>query len=440
MKPKRRMRQLTSFILLTALLTTLLGCTASPPDGQGPRAQIAFAQSDAPRVTTPSVGAADRAQLIAGNQAFALDLYRYLADRAEGNLFLSPHSISVALAMTYAGARGMTEVEMAETLHFTLPQDQLHAAFNEIDLALGRRGAEAEGKDGEGFRLHIVNALWGQQDHAFQKAYLDALARNYGTGLYLVDFVNDTETARNAINDWVSQQTESRIEDLIPPGALDALTRLVLTNAIYFNAAWAEPFSEEATREGDFFLLDGGSVQVPLMQQVAAFRYAGGAGYQAIELPYDGGELSMVILLPDTGRFEAFEQSLDQPLLASILGGLSYQQIDLTMPRFEMASEFSLADALSALGMPQAFTDAADFSGIDGTQDLLISGVLHQAFVSVDEAGTEAAAATAIIVGVESSPAEPQQVRIDRPFIFMIRDIETGALLFAGRTLNPAES
>ena len=439
MKPKPPMRYLAGLILVVTLLTTL-ACTAGPPDSQQPRAQIAYAQSNAPRITTPSVSAEDQAQLTAGNQAFALDLYRYLADRADGNLFLSPHSISVALAMTYAGARGTTETEMAQTLHFTLPGDRLHAAFNQLDLALSRRGEGAEGKDDEGFRLHVVNALWGQQEHPFQDAYLDALARNYGAGIRLVDFVNDAEAARIAINDWVGEQTEGRIEDLIPQGALDALTRLVLTNAIYLNAAWAEPFIKEATRDGDFFLLDGATVQVPLMRQVAAFRYAAGAGYQAIELPYDGGELSMVILLPDTGQFKAFEQSLDQPLLVSILNSLSYQQIDLTMPRFEIAAKFGLTDALSALGMPQAFTEEADFSGIDGTQELLISDVIHQTFISVDEAGTEAAAATAVVVGITSSPAEPQQVRVDRPFIFLIRDIETGALLFAGRTLNPANS
>jgi serpin B len=430
--------RLMNLILLVALLTAL-GCAVSPPDSRGPRAQIVLAQSDTPRVTAPSVSADDLAQLVAGNQVFALDLYRYLADRADGNLFLSPHSISVALAMTYAGARGMTEAQMSEALHFTLPQDRLHPAFNQLDLELAQRGEDAEGKDGEGFRLNVVNALWGQQDYTFRQEYLDALARNYGAGLRLVDFVNETEGSRQAINGWVSEQTEGRIEELVPQGALDDLTRLVLTNAIYFNAAWAEPFIKEATRNGDFFLLDGGTVEVPLMRQIAAVRYARGEGYQAVELPYDGNELSMVILLPDTGGFEAFEESLDQARLALILGELGYSRIDLTMPRFEMTSEFSLTDALTALGMPAAFSASADFSGIDGTQELFIADVLHQAFVSVDEAGTEAAAATAVIAAT-SSAEEPPVVRIDRPFIFVIRDIETGALLFVGRTLHPGES
>lgn len=435
----KRKHKLGNLILLAALLSAF-GCTVSPQQYHGPRAQIVLAQSDTPRAVAPLVSTDDQAQLVAGNQAFALDLYRYLAKGADGNLFFSPHSISVALAMTYAGARGMTEAEMAEALHFTLPQDRLHAAFNHLDLELSQHGEEAEGKDDEGFRLNIVNALWGQHDYTFQETYLDALARNYGAGLSLVDFEADAEAARQAINGWVSEQTEDRIQDLIPQGVLDNLTRLVLTNAIYFNAAWAEPFMKEATRDGDFFLLDGGSVEAPMMRQVAAFRYARSAGYQVIELPYDGHEFSMIILLPDAGKFEAVEQGLDQAQLASMLADLSYQQIDLTMPRFETTAKFSLTEALSALGMPQAFTEEADFSGMDGTEELLISDVLHQAFVSVDEVGTEAAAATAVVIGVTSSPMEPEQVRVDRPFIFMIRDTETGTLLFAGRTLNPAES
>jgi serpin B len=434
MKPK--LRSLTNLILWAALLS-VLGCSVSPPSMPGPRAEIVLAQSDTPRVTNPSVTTGAQAELVAGNQAFALDLYRYLAGNEDGNLFLSPHSISVALAMTYAGARGLTEAEIAEALHFALPQDQLHAAFNQLDLELSQRGDEAEGKDGEGFRLHVVNALWGQQNHEFQAAYLDTLARNYGAGLRLVDFVNETEPSRRAINAWVSEQTEGRIEELVPQGAVDALTRLVLTNAIYFNAAWAEPFMEQATRDGAFFLLDGTSVEVPLMRQQAAFRYARATGYEAIELPYDGNELSMVILLPDAGEFQAFERGLDAARLATILAGLGYERVNLTMPRFEMTSEFSLTEALSALGMPLAFTDAADFSGIDGTDELFISDVIHKSFVSVDEEGTEAAAATAVIAATGSAQ-EPPEVRIDRPFIFLIRDIETGTLLFVGRTLNPA--
>ena len=428
--------------LSNLLLLIVLPATAACGPTQGPGG-IALAQSDVQRVAAPAVSTGDQAELAAGNQAFALELYRYLAAQSDGNLFFSPHSISVALAMTYAGARGATEAEMARALHFTLPQDRLHPAFNGLDLALSRRGEGAEGKDGEGFRLRVVNALWGQKDYVFLPAFLDELARNYGAGMRLVDFVADAEAARQAINSWVAEQTEDRIKDLISPGVLDSLTRLVLTNAVYFNAAWAEPFEEGATQDGDFFLLDGTPVQVPLMQHGARYGYARGAGYQAVELPYDGYELSMVILLPDTGAYAAFEQGLEPAQLAAILGALEAQQVDLTMPRFETTAKFSLVEALSALGMPEAFSDAADFSGMDGSKDLLIGDVIHQAFVSVDEAGTEAAAATAVIMELKMAPMEPIEpvaVRVDRPFIYLIRDLETGALLFVGRVLNPAGS
>ena len=421
-------------LTLVLALASLLGCTAAPP---APGAQIVMAQSEAERVTAPDVTDTQLTELVAGNQAFALELYRHLAEAEDGNLFLSPHSISVALAMAYAGARGSTEAEMARALHFTLPQEELHAAVNRLDIELSERGEGTQGADGEGFRLNVVNALWGQQDHAFEEAYLDALARHYGAGLRLVDFIADAEAARQAINGWVSEQTEERITDLIPEGVLGELTRLVLTNAIYFNAAWAEPFEEGFTRDGDFTLLDGSTVTVPLMHQEGGFNTAQGAGYEALELPYDGHELSMVILMPDAGTFDTFEQALDQAQLAAILESLSFERIRLAMPRFEFRSKFGLTEALSALGMPQAFTEAADFSGIDGTQELLISDVIHEAFVAVDEEGTEAAAATAVVIGITSAPVDPREVRIDRPFLFLIRDIETGAVLFIGRTLNP---
>jgi serpin B len=429
---------LTHLILLSALLS-LLGCTAVPPIAPhtDPGARIVVAQSEAERVTAPEVTDDELSELVAGNQAFALELYRYLAETGDDNLFLSPHSISVALAMAYAGARGSTEAEMARALHFTLAQDKLHAALNRLDIELSRRGEGAAGADGGGFRLNVVNAIWGQQNHAFEEAYLDVLARHYGAGLRLVDFIADPEVARQAINGWVSEQTEERITDLIPEGVLGELTRLVLTNAIYFNAAWAEPFEEAFTRDGDFTLLDGATVTVPLMRQEGGFNTVQGTGFEALELPYDGHELSMVILMPDEGTFDTFEQSLDQAQLAAILEGLSFERIQLMMPRFEIRAKFGLTEALSALGMPEAFTDAADFSGIDGTQELLISDVIHEAFVSVDEEGTEAAAATAVVVGITSAPMDPREVRIDRPFLFLIRDIEAGAVLFIGRTVDP---
>jgi len=395
-------------------------------------------QSDEPRDMAPQVSAPDLEALVDGNSAFAFDLYLQLKDE-EGNLFYSPYSISLALAMTYSGARTETEAQMADAMRFTLPQNRLHPAFNALALELDSRGQGAQGKDGEGFRLNIVNAIWGQQDYVFLTDFLDLLAVNYGAGLRILDFINATEESRVTINDWVSDQTEGRIKDLIPEGAISPITRLVLTNAIYFNAAWEYPFGENMTEDGAFYRLDGGEVTVPMMSQKETFGYGEGDGYQAVELLYDGQELSMVILLPASGQFEAFEAALDAAQVDGIIGSLEHRQVDLTMPRFEFDSSFSLQAALAAMGMPLAFSEIADFSGMTGNRDLFIMDVVHKAFVSVDEEGTEAAAATAVVMGATAMPpSEAVEVTIDRPFIFLIRDIETGAILFVGRTLDPS--
>jgi serpin B len=389
------------------------------------------------RITSPDVDPSDQALLVEGNSDFAFELYQALREQ-EGNLFYSPHSISVALAMTYAGARGETAQQMADTLNFLLEQERLHPAFNWLDIELASRGEGAQGKDDKGFRLNIVNAIWGQKDYEFLSDFLDVLAENYGAGLRILDFINETEKSRLTINEWVSDQTEGRIKDLIPQDAIDALTRLVLTNAIYFNAAWEDTFDEDMTTDGPFYLFEGGQVIVPMMKQTESFGYAEGEGYQAVELQYDGNELSMVILFPEAGQFQAFEEGLQAQQVCDIISGLQSTGVALTMPKFEFDSEFSLTNTLAGMGMPIAFSGDADFSGMTGTLALYISEVIHKAFVSVDEAGTEAAAATAVIMP-ESGPPEPTiEVTIDHPFIFLIRDIETGAILFVGRVLNPA--
>jgi serpin B len=415
-------------VLVIVLLLPLIACT-QPAAGE-------VLKSDKERITSLDVGSSEQALLVEGNSAFAFKLYQELKGK-EGNLFYSPYSISLALAMTYAGARGETAQQMADTLQFMLEQDRLHSAFNWLDAELASRGEGAQGKDGEGFRLNIVNAIWGQKDYGFLSTFLDVLAENYGAGLRVLDFITETEKSRLAINKWVSDQTEERIKDLIPQGAIDAMTRLVLTNAIYFNAAWENPFNEDMTADGPFYLLDGEQIIVPMMKQTESFGYTEGEGYQAVELLYDGCELSMVILLPEAEQFEAFEEGLQAQQVCDIISGLQLTEVALTMPRFEFDSEFSLRDTLAEMGMPVAFSGAADFSGMTGTPDLCISEVLHKAFVSVDEAGTEAAAATAVIMKETAMPGQPVEVTIDRPFIFLIRDIETGAILFIGRVLNP---
>ncbi|MDD5093552.1 MAG: serpin family protein [Dehalococcoidia bacterium] len=385
------------------------------------------------------VGKTEIISQVKGDSAFAFDLYQLLS-KDEGNLFYSPYSISLALAMTYAGARSQTEQQMADTLHFILSQENLPPAFKSLALELARRGQSAQGKDGEGFRLNIVNAIWGQEGYQFLAQYLNTLENNYGAGLRPLDFENAPEESRITINNWASNQTEGRIKDLIPQGVIDILTRLVLTNAVDFNAAWQHPFVETATSNGAFHLLDGKEVSVPMMRQAESLGYTSGEGYQAVELPYDGHELSMVILLPDTGNFKAFEASLSAESAETILDDLAYRKVALTLPKFTFDSSFGLSKTLADMGMPDAFDpSSADFSGMDGSRDLYIKTVIHKAFISVDEAGTEAAAATAVVVGVTSIETDPPiQVTVDRPFIFLIRDIETGTILFLGHVINPA--
>ena len=419
-----------------ALLVMASGCQ-SPPDQVASPDQ---ARSDLQRLTAPSVPQPDLDALVAGNTAFTFDLYQELALTNEGNLFYSPFSISQALAMTFTGARGNTEIQMADTLHFTLPGAQLHPAWNALDLALASRGQNAEASDGKGFRLNVVNSIWGMVGYPFEAPFLDTLALHYGAGMYLLDFAADPAGCTDTINTWVEDRTEGRIEDLIPPDAISAVTRLVLVNAIYFNAAWLHPFDKDNTQDGTFQLTDDTTATVPFMYQEESFGYATGNGWQAVELPYDGQELSMVVVLPDAGRFDDIESSLDEVTLGALLSSLSPTPLGLTLPKFSYNSTYLLNDPLKNLGMPDAFSFGdADFSGMDGTHSLFISRVIHKAFVDVNEAGTAAAAATAVVMDFGTSvPPEALPVTVDRPFIFLIRDLQTGAILFTGRVLNPS--
>jgi serpin B len=393
-------------------------------------------ESEKQRITDPQVPAADLQALSAGNTAFAFDLYQQLKVE-EGNLFYSPLSISIALAMTYAGAQGETESEMADVLHFTLPEADLHAAFNALDLALESRGQNAQGADGQPFRLRVVNALWGQTGYPFLTAFLDVLALNYGAGMTLLDFSTEPEPSRIMINDWVADQTEDRIEDLIPQGAINPMTRLVLTNAVYFNASWLYPFEEENTTQGEF-QTPNGPVEVDVMHQTEYFAYAEAAGCQAVELPYDGEELSMVILLPEPDTFDTFEAGLDGSTVSQIVAALHTERVSLSMPKYTFTSHFSLRDVLQAMGMNAPFSGGADFSDMAETNELYIADVIHKAFVGVDEAGTEAAAATAVIMEGTAVQPDPIPVDLTRPFVFFIRDIETGAMVFVGRVTDPS--
>jgi serpin B len=420
------------FLLLSIVLVlSTVSCAQTQNYG-------AEAKSDKPYDTSPAVSDSALAELINGNNEFAFDLYRQLSAAKEGNFFYSPYSISLALAMAYAGANGQTEEQMAETLKFLLEDEELHSAFNKLAIELNSRNEIPAGSEAQGFELNIVNATWGQRGFEFMQAFLDVLAENYDAGIRLLDYESDPEACRQVINDWVYEQTNGKIEDLIPEGAIDEMTRLVLTNAIYFNAAWLHQFDEDYTYDDTFYLPDGSTVTVPMMHQSDRFSYLDGDDYTAIEMLYDIYEMSMVIIMPDEGTFDEFENALTAAVVENIIGSMTSGKVNLTMPKFEFESDFSLNNALKAMGMTDAFSDIADFSGITDKTDLIISDVVHKAFVSVDEEGTEAAAATAVIFQETAMPIEINEVNINHSFIFLIRDITTGSILFIGRVINPA--
>lgn len=394
--------------------------------------------SDKARDEAPDVSDETLAALTEANRGFATAMYRALKE-GDKNLFFSPHSISVALAMTWAGAAGDTETEMQSALGWSLlAEEDVHAGFNALDLALDSRSELPEDTDGDGFQLSIVNQTWGQRGFGFEDPFLDVLATQYGAALYLLDFQADPEGSREAINDWVEEVTEDRIVDLLPEGAITDLTRLVLANAIYFKASWSLPFELADTADGTFVRLDGSAVTVPMMNGVPETAYASGDGWALVELPYVGEELDMTLIVPDAGRFEEIEAGLDQPFLDEALAATREHRVTLSMPRFSFKTEADLVDGLVAQGMVQAFdADQADFTGMSTEAQLYVSGVFHQAFVAVNEEGTEAAAATAVVIGEESEP-ESATLTADRPFIVLIRDRPTGAVLFLGRVMDPS--
>jgi serpin B len=421
------------FVLITAFAILLSACGTSPSASMSP------AQSSLKRETSPSVAKSDVQALVDGNNAFALDLYQSLA-KQDGNLIYSPFSISLALAMTYAGAHSETESQMANVLKFPSGQVVTHSAFNALDLELAKRGQVSD-KDQEPMQLNIANAVWAEQTYPFQQDFLDTIALNYGAGIQLADFINQYEPVRKEINNWVEDQTKNKIKDLLAQGTLNADTRMVLVNAIYFKADWLTAFDAKDTNDAPFHLLDGSETQVKMMSNgLYNLPFVKVDGYQAVELPYAGETAAMTLLVPDEGKFSEFEATLDAAKLNEILNAMQPSSVQLGVPKFQFTSEFSLPDRLSALGMTDAFDpDLADFSGMTGNRDLFISDVIHKAFVAVDEKGTEAAAATAVIMELAMAPMFENFLTIDRPFIFVIRDTVNGQILFIGRVVNPAQ-
>ncbi len=387
-----------------------------------------------PAVSFAETNDTDVDTVVTGNTAFALDLYGKLRSQ-EGNLFLSPYSISTALAMTYGGARGETEKQMAHTLHFDLPTDKLHPAFAALEESLN--AVQQKGQ----VKLAVANSLWPQKGYAFLPDYLALCQKYYGTSITPVDYANSTETARKTINDWVGQKTNQKIVELLKPGVLDRLTWLVLANAIYFKGTWDSPFKKESTTNQLFHQSSTKAVTVPLMENETYFRYAEGSDLQVLELPYAGDDLSMLVLLPTKmDGLGDLEGKLTMGNLDSWTKDLRHQKVHLFLPKFKTTAEFSLAGTLATLGMTDAFSRGADFSGMDGKKDLFISAVVHKAFVEVNEEGTEATAATGVGVVLSAVPVKPPPVpvfRADHPFLFLIRDNRTGGILFLGRITDP---
>jgi len=394
--------------------------------------------------------------VVEGNNKFALALYAKLSGR-QGNLFFSPYSISTALAMTYTGARGKTAGQMAKVLRFPTEPDRALDSDNQGRLShrieekvMGvERLSEAFAKlqktlkadpKKKGYELNIANALWGQQDYDFLEDFLTLVEAGYDGQLSKVDFAADAQAARKTINAWVEKKTNNKIKELIKPGVLTALTRLVLTNAVYFKGNWEDQFDKKWTHPGPFTLADGKKVDVPMMNQTEEFKYAETESLQALELPYVDNELSMIVLLPKKNNgLSDLEKTLTAEQLSQWLGKLRKRKVIVSIPKFKMTSRFSLAAVLKSMGMTDAFAPtAADFSGMNGKKDLFISAVIHEAYVEVNEEGTEAAAATGVVVGLTSvSPVRPPIFRADHPFIFLIRDNRTESILFIGRVANP---
>ncbi len=408
--------------LLAILLISILfvfGCTPPAPPGK--------TLMDATGVTAENVNL-----VVNANNQFAFDLYaKYKSN--EGNIFFSPYSISSALAMTYEGARGQTAQEIANVFHFPLDTSQMRPAF-----AQEYNNLNAHGKP---YLLNTANALWAQQNFKFLDSYFATIGNYYGGKVTNLDFVGDTENSRVTINKWVEQQTNDKIKDLIPQGEIDPMTRLVLTNAIYFKGTWLWQFEKSATREADFRVSPELTVKAQMMAitgEKARFNYAETDELQILELPYSGNELSMLLLLPKADTLDALEGSFTLEKLIELRAQMYETGMKVYLPKFKFETKYFMADDLIAMGMPTAFTDAADFSGMDGKKDLYISDVIHQAFVDVNEEGTEAAAATAVVMK-NTAIANPTIFNADHPFIFLIQEKETGNFLFMGRVTDPTK-
>jgi serpin B len=403
--------------------TDMPGTTAEEPDSPAGQETTADAVSS----------------VVAGNNRFAFDLYRILAnDSASDNLFFSPYSISSALAITYEGARGTTAEEMGAVMH--LPENDTLRREGFAGVNTGINSPDS------GYTLRTANALWAEETYPFLPDYIGTAGRYYSANATNLDFISTPEDSRQTINRWVEEQTEEKIKDLLPAGSIDPMTRLVITNAIYFKGTWVKQFDPNETRDADFRVAPDETLRVQMMERTdedAVYGYAQTDTLQVLSMPYaheSGEELSMLVILPKDENLTAAESALDKDTISEVQASLASQRVKVYFPKFTLETEYGLPGTLAAMGMPTAFTGAADFSGMDGTKNLFISDVVHKAFVDVNEEGTEAAAATGVVMNLASAPMEDDTptFRADHPFVFLIQENETGNILFIGRVTNPA--
>ena len=434
------------FIPLCAIL--LIGCAAESNEPEEPPVTSEVEESVAPVMEEITMET-----MASQANDFAARFYGQVASGETGNLFFSPLSIHSALAMTFAGSRGQTAEQMREVLAFQGAPDALgeHQAYSELLDSLNDAPTvsfevwNAEGPEmveRPAFDLVVANRLWGQVGFSWLQSFLDVTSNQYNASLAELDFQGDTEGARNSINEWIEETTHDRIQDLIPSGALDEATRLVLTNAIYFKANWVEEFPEHMTSDQTFHLANGGRISVPTMTRTDHYNYAEFDHGQILEMPYEQNALSMLVVLPsdEEGALSNTEQQLDAGELMADIDALERRRVEVWLPKFRLEQEIDLNEVLATMGMPIAFTESADFSGMTEEAQLMLTRALHKAFVAVDEKGTEAAAATAMIASLTSMPPPEETMifRADRPFIFLIRHNPTGTILFMGRVMDPS--
>jgi serpin B len=408
-------------IVLTSLMMGFIGCGSNGTyTGDNHAAEIAPYSGTLPE----------------GNNEFALRLFSRACSQDESdNVFFSPFSISSAVAMTYAGSKGETSAEISSVMRYGFPPEGTGSAFKQLIESL-ETAAGVNPASGDPFTLSIANGLWIDEDFQLLEEYMTEMEDCFHAEAENLDFGGDPQGSTERINSWVAERTMDRITDLVPPSVITAETRLVLTNAVYFMASWERPFQLEATIEKDFSLADGSTVQVPTMHQTEMHGFVSSEGCSATELLYAGGRASMLIILPD-GEMDEFQNDLDLTMLQRIKDGISMVNLDLYLPKFQFSRSLQLGALLQEMGMEEPFSSNADFSGITGGRDLFISEVLHKAFVKVDEAGTEAAAATAVVMNTTAMPPPAQELHVDRPFLFFILDRETDTILFMGRVMDP---